>query len=430
MAGAGTTASASAAEDLAVDRATMLTALAELTDVEREAVLLVAWDGLVPADAAKVAGCSRNAFDVRLHRARRRLERSCAPSPPARPGPVRFQPRRGTSMSNDSSDVMDKLAHLRPEAENLEQRWPTAQRAELAERIRRDELGAQARLHHRPAPRRFRSRRYRLVAVSTLVAAVVATAVVVPTLLPEGTPGGASPAAAAALERLARVAADTPADTASPGQFVHTVVRNHQVGVFLDGPPYPGTRDLDDRYESWTGSDGQVWRRDTAVAKARDGKVDGGGKDTLFFPASVGEAGYDSSLPTDADELEIYLRSHVHGSSSTDEAVFGALGDVLRSTTAPATLRSTALTVLARTDHVSLGSATTDSQGRRVQEFVFADDLIRPGVVQRFYVDPRTAQLLEERATQSKLVNTTTMLASDIVNFVPTGVRRKAVSQE
>lgn len=86
VAGLGSTASTSAAEDLAVDRATMLTALAELTDVEREAVLLVAWDGLVPADAARVAGCSRDAFDARLHRARRRLERSCAPSP--QPGRV------------------------------------------------------------------------------------------------------------------------------------------------------------------------------------------------------------------------------------------------------------------------------------------------------------------------------------------------------
>lgn len=82
VAGFGGAAYASA-ENLAVDRDTMLTALAELTDVEREAVLLVAWDGLTPSDAAKVAGCSRNAFDARLHRARRRLERSCAPSPPA-----------------------------------------------------------------------------------------------------------------------------------------------------------------------------------------------------------------------------------------------------------------------------------------------------------------------------------------------------------
>ncbi|MEJ7742116.1 MAG: hypothetical protein WKF73_05945 [Nocardioidaceae bacterium] len=262
------------------------------------------------------------------------------------------------------------------------------------------------------------------------MAAALVAAVAAPTLLPEGTPGGASPAAAAALENLARVAADTPADTATPGQFVHTVVRNHQVGVFLDGPPYPGTRDLDDRYESWTGSDGQVWRRYTTVAKARDGKVVGGGNETLFFPADVGEASYDPSLPTDADDLEPYLRTHVHGSNSTGEAVFLALGDILRSTTAPATLRSAAFTVLARTDHVSLGTATTDSQGRRVEEFVFADDSIRAGVVQRFYVDPHTAQLLEQRTTQSKLVNTTTVLASDVANSVPTGVRRTAVPQK
>lgn len=85
VAGAG--GSAPAAEDVAVDRATMLAALAELTDSEREAVLLVAWDGLDAAGAAQVAGCSRNAFDARLHRARVRLERSCAPDPPVRATP-------------------------------------------------------------------------------------------------------------------------------------------------------------------------------------------------------------------------------------------------------------------------------------------------------------------------------------------------------
>ncbi|WP_295696562.1 sigma-70 family RNA polymerase sigma factor [Lapillicoccus sp.] len=74
-AGHGTTATAQPAEELAVDRASMLAALAELTDAEREAILLIAWDGLTAADAARVAGCSRNAFDARLHRARDRLER-------------------------------------------------------------------------------------------------------------------------------------------------------------------------------------------------------------------------------------------------------------------------------------------------------------------------------------------------------------------
>lgn len=48
-------------------------ALRVLSEREREALLLVAWDGLSPRDAAVVAGCSRPAFRVRLHRARGRV---------------------------------------------------------------------------------------------------------------------------------------------------------------------------------------------------------------------------------------------------------------------------------------------------------------------------------------------------------------------
>ena len=66
------------ADEAAVARATTLAALDELSPVEREAVLLVAWDGLRPHDAARVAGCSPRAFEVRLSRARARLARSFA----------------------------------------------------------------------------------------------------------------------------------------------------------------------------------------------------------------------------------------------------------------------------------------------------------------------------------------------------------------
>jgi RNA polymerase sigma-70 factor (ECF subfamily) len=51
----------------------LASALAALTEHEREALLLVAWDGLSPADAARVAGCGAMAFRVRLHRARQRV---------------------------------------------------------------------------------------------------------------------------------------------------------------------------------------------------------------------------------------------------------------------------------------------------------------------------------------------------------------------
>ena len=51
----------------------LLTALAGLSERDREVLLLIAWEGLDPARAAAALECSRAAFAVRLHRARRRL---------------------------------------------------------------------------------------------------------------------------------------------------------------------------------------------------------------------------------------------------------------------------------------------------------------------------------------------------------------------
>jgi RNA polymerase sigma factor (sigma-70 family) len=77
---------APSAEAAAVERAEVLAALDKLSELEREAVLLTAWDGLPARDAAQVAGCSVRAFEVRLSRARKRLERVL--SDPSDPFPV------------------------------------------------------------------------------------------------------------------------------------------------------------------------------------------------------------------------------------------------------------------------------------------------------------------------------------------------------
>lgn len=58
--------------------ARLLRALAALSPSDREALLLTAWEGLEPARAAAALGCSRGAFNVRIHRARKRLERTLA----------------------------------------------------------------------------------------------------------------------------------------------------------------------------------------------------------------------------------------------------------------------------------------------------------------------------------------------------------------
>lgn len=71
-------------ETAVLAREDALAALAQCSDLEREALLLVAWDGLSHTDAARVANCSTRAFTVRLSRARARFDRAlAAPDTPA-----------------------------------------------------------------------------------------------------------------------------------------------------------------------------------------------------------------------------------------------------------------------------------------------------------------------------------------------------------
>ena len=56
-----------------IERFTVLTAFAELSQSDREALMLTVWDELTSRDAAKVAGCSTTAFTVRIFRARKRF---------------------------------------------------------------------------------------------------------------------------------------------------------------------------------------------------------------------------------------------------------------------------------------------------------------------------------------------------------------------
>ncbi|WP_285575368.1 RNA polymerase sigma factor [Actinoallomurus iriomotensis] len=52
-----------------------LAALRDLSESERELVRLIAWEGLALAEVAAVLGCSTATARVRLHRARKRIEK-------------------------------------------------------------------------------------------------------------------------------------------------------------------------------------------------------------------------------------------------------------------------------------------------------------------------------------------------------------------
>lgn len=69
------------------ERTTVLRALAGLPDADRELLTLLAWHGLTHAEAARVLHCRTATFTVRLHRARRRLERATAADIASRDNP-------------------------------------------------------------------------------------------------------------------------------------------------------------------------------------------------------------------------------------------------------------------------------------------------------------------------------------------------------
>lgn len=72
------------AGDFVVERAAALDALTSLSARDVEALTLVTWHGLSPAQAAEVVGCSARAFTVRLSRARQRLTNTLrSADPPA-----------------------------------------------------------------------------------------------------------------------------------------------------------------------------------------------------------------------------------------------------------------------------------------------------------------------------------------------------------
>ncbi len=61
--------------DQVAQRDAVLRALDQLGEADREALRLGCWEQLTPKEAARVLGCSAPTFNVRLHRARRRLRR-------------------------------------------------------------------------------------------------------------------------------------------------------------------------------------------------------------------------------------------------------------------------------------------------------------------------------------------------------------------
>ncbi|GAA5047687.1 RNA polymerase sigma-70 factor (ECF subfamily) [Thermocatellispora tengchongensis] len=98
--------------DQVTERLGVLRALAGLGEDDREILILVAWQGLSPRDAARVIGCSAAAFRVRLHRARRRLKQAMdTPETPE------------TAETRGTAETTGTAAPSRTRVRNLSEEW-------------------------------------------------------------------------------------------------------------------------------------------------------------------------------------------------------------------------------------------------------------------------------------------------------------------
>jgi hypothetical protein len=89
----------------------------------------------------------------------------------------------------------------------------------------------------------------------------------------------------------------------------------------------------------------------------------------------------------------------VNGSSSQDEALFVAAGDMLRQADllAPSQLRAALVTVLSGISGMTVHTGVTDARGRPVVRVDWVNQALRPGDLSALYFDASTYQLLEER---------------------------------
>ncbi len=296
-----------------------------------------------------------------------------------------------------TTDAFARLTTIRPDDDTLENDWAPARRAEVFSRVHAATSDAPAPATVTPLTRRRTFPARRLVAASVLLAVGFAGASVVTSGMPS----------ASALESLARTARAQSAAAIPAGQFAHLVATSTQTGfqasvpdpvkaaagVLPDDPARTETRVL----ESWTSADGITWRHDTesmssatspSATTTRDWRFCSSGQ---FSPASV------AALPTTASALEATVRASAQGSTSADEAVFVALGDLLRLGYADPALRASAIEVLAGIPGVTTDTVTRNGQPALV--VVFRDEAHRPQVAQTLTFDPSTSVLVAEGMT-------------------------------
>ena len=214
---------------------------------------------------------------------------------------------------------------------------------------------------------------------------------------PAGGPSSSPPAASLNISDLLQQAGAAAGD--QPGGWPEAPYW-HSLSSYRQGSGPPVRREV------WAGHHDTGSLLDTRLSSSivplQDGRFGGLGWDDLY------------ALPTEAGALESRLRATaLDGMRDEDTELFALVGDLLRESPAPPTLRKALWEVMARVPGVRLVGTVKDSSGR-------------PGVaVERgghgYVLDPTTGRLLEEYIGSSKPASDSTGGASWRATYLEQG---------
>lgn len=279
--------------------------------------------------------------------------------------------------------------------------------SEALARAIRASVGDTANPRSRTPRRRARGRR-RLVRTLALAAALAATALLVE-LVGSGSDAGPSTAAAAALEQLARIAANGPLLVPGPGQYLYVEsVSDYPAIAVAGGGGQDCVTYAADHGELWIGANGSGFQRDTTgratFTSARDRAVclamkptplnPSGTSDFWFAPGcfQLGPTNDMQALSTDPRTLLVQMR-RLDGGPRTPAEDFVHIGDFMRDTDASPAVRAALYRAAALIPGVHLLGSVRDHLGR-IGLGVAYD---APGVRHELIFNPRTSELMGEQ---------------------------------
>ncbi|MGI8416400.1 MAG: hypothetical protein ACR2P2_09405 [Nakamurella sp.] len=314
-------------------------------------------------------------------------------------------------MTNDV--LLQHVAALRPDVSRIATEFDATSHARVFDRIDAENDAAQSVSRRRSQAIRqsLRPARRRWILVAAAAAVTVAVLVVGTLVIGSKVPA----TVATANPNVPQQVSAGAVDLMRPGQLQYLVIQSRQDG--------PGAGSSTGVRSEWIAADGSQVVKDVGSQGSWYERFPAYGGVNSPTPAQL------AALPANPSKLAQYLRANVSGSSSHDEAVYVAVGDILRTEMVPAALRAALVLVAAANPHTTVDRAA-DPMDRPAIRVMFVDNSIRPGEQQILYLDPQTLETTAEQTLAPDMKYTSVVTDRSIVTALPAAVGRCVPPQE